>query len=124
MLFPRFSELNMCLNNELQLMDETFNQLAGGGVPVVGLVQTLAEFATSYGKHISVFSLSNSNDSRIDIDDEIGKTQKGPRLMRRRCYSRRKLELRCLVSYFALCATPLSLEIWIDHGRFAVCPSV
>ncbi|KAG0600146.1 hypothetical protein M758_11G010600 [Ceratodon purpureus] len=31
------------------LMDETFNQLAGGGVPVVGLIQTLAEFATSYG---------------------------------------------------------------------------
>lgn len=44
-------------------MDETFNQLAGGGVPVVGLVQTLAEFATSYGNHISNHSfLLKSND--------------------------------------------------------------
>ncbi|XP_024360918.1 protein SHOOT GRAVITROPISM 6 isoform X4 [Physcomitrium patens] len=31
------------------LMDETFNQLAGGMVPVVHLVQTLAEFASSCG---------------------------------------------------------------------------
>lgn len=46
----------MCLNNELQLMDETFNQLAGGGVPVVELVHMLAEFATSCGKYISTHS--------------------------------------------------------------------
>jgi len=33
-------------------MDEIFNQLAGTAIPVVALVQTLAEFATSYGEHL------------------------------------------------------------------------
>jgi hypothetical protein len=37
-------------------MDETFNQLAGGGVPVVGLIQTLSEFARAYGNHILNFT--------------------------------------------------------------------
>lgn len=36
----------------IQLMDEIFNQLAGTAIPVVALVQTLAEFATSYGEHL------------------------------------------------------------------------
>jgi hypothetical protein len=44
------------VDDELQIMDETLNQLAGGWVPVVALIQTLAEFATSYGNHISHFT--------------------------------------------------------------------
>jgi choline-glycine betaine transporter len=38
--------LNSCTP---QMMEEIFNQLPGTTVPVTVLVQTLAEFATSYG---------------------------------------------------------------------------
>jgi hypothetical protein len=33
----------------VQMMDEIFNQLAGTAVPVIALVQTLAEFAKLHG---------------------------------------------------------------------------
>ena len=54
------SKIMSCTNSDLktgstiaiQLMDEIFNQLAGTAIPVVALVQTLAEFATSYGEHL------------------------------------------------------------------------
>lgn len=48
-------------------MDETFNQLAGGEVPIVGLIQTLAEFATAYSNHSPNFThfFLNSISSRF-----------------------------------------------------------
>lgn len=54
------SKIMSCTNSDfktgstiaIQLMDEIFNQLAGTAIPVVALVQTLAEFATSYGEHL------------------------------------------------------------------------
>jgi hypothetical protein len=44
-------------NTASQVMDEVFNQLAGSTVPVVALVETLAEFASSHGRCIIVNEL-------------------------------------------------------------------
>lgn len=44
-------------NTASQVMDEVFNQLAGSTVPVVALVETLAEFASSHGRCIIINEL-------------------------------------------------------------------
>ncbi len=47
-------------NTTSQVMDEVFNQLAGSTVPVVALVETLAEFASSHGRCIIFIELCSA----------------------------------------------------------------